>query len=181
MRSTRSTKAPSSTPAACSSLERPNKVENNSQLATPVNLQGTGPGGTPVQVTLDGPLPVPVAVDTFTVESQGGTGGSPALVGGQVLSGVGPVKLRSLTGYCSDPDEDAQYFVQLHDAAAAPLAPGANPLIVIPLRGGFQVFSIVQGVRFTDGIVVALSTTAGVFTAAASPWLIYYGIVGLEP
>lgn len=164
---------------------------NNSQLATPVNLQGTGPGGTPVQVEITDPLPLPVSIvlpttltvwtDTFVVESQGGTGGSPGLVGGQVLSGVGPVKLRSLTGYCSDPTEAAQYWVQLHDAAAAPLALGANPKIIVPLRGGYQAFSFVQGVRFDNGIVVALSTTEATFTAAATPWLIWYGIIGLEP
>ena len=155
-------------------------MENNSQLATPVNIQGTGPGGTPIEVAIE-PLPLPVEISSqFSVRSQGASGGSPALVDGVVLSAF-PCELRSLTGYCSDPNPAAQYWLQLHDAAAAPLAPGANPLVIVPLRGGYQAFSYVQPIRTFDGLVLALSVSEYVFAPAASPWLLYTVIVGLEP
>ena len=76
-------------------------------------------------------------------------------------------QLTTLTGYINDPVGAAQLYVQLHDLGATPIAAGAVPKVVIPVKG-VQLFSLTQGLTFNSGLVIGLSTTEWTFTAATA-------------
>lgn len=138
-------------------------MENNSQLATPVNLQGTGPGGTPIDVVVTpNPLPVTTLIPPYTqaFDRYGGAPKAESVI-------AGPCELRAVTGYVDAGAADVPLFIQLHELDALPVAGGAVPKVVIPvLRGG--TYSLVQALRFAPGLTIALSTTDWTYTAAGA-------------
>jgi hypothetical protein len=147
-------------------------MDNNSTAATPVNIMGSDPGS-PVAVTIDGPLPLPVTSTDFSEKHQVLGGAVPVV---QVVVSTEPCELRTLTGYNSNADTTLELYVQLHEAGAA-IAPGAVPAVVIPVKGR-QTFSLSQDLEFAH-LVLAISTTEFTFTAAAASMVyqVTYGIV----
>lgn len=137
-------------------------MDNNSKAATPVNLEAYE-GTDPIPVT-DAPPDLPVTHQRLS----GGV-----LVTQAVIAAV-PCELEAVVGYNSDPTVSDLLYVQLHNAAVA-IAPGAVPAVVIPV-GGTLPYSLAMELRFSAGIVIALSTTELTFTAPASPWLAYSAI-----
>jgi hypothetical protein len=118
------------------------------------------------------PLPLPVVLrdsTTYTVIVRAKSGA--ALVSQATLF-ANDCLLDVVGGYNSDPTASDLLYVQLHDAAAA-IAPGAVPAVVIPVYGGKTPYSFAIETIFLNGLVIALSTTELTFTAAASPWLAY--------
>jgi hypothetical protein len=156
-------------------------VDNNSKAATPVNLEGVGPGfpGLPVDATIVAPLPLPVLLASplpvpvqiqgvpYGVKRQAGTGG---LVQTQQLVSIVPCELNVCAGYNRDPSSATQLWVQLHDAAALVL-PGALPAVTFPVYGGNTPFSYAVDWAFAVGLVVAISTSELAFAAPAGNYL----------
>lgn len=135
-------------------------MDNNSKAATPVNL---------IAYLGSDPIPVIITDSGFPVSHQATSEGT--LVTQAVISAV-PCELADVAGFNGDPAVAIAHFVQLHDAAAA-IAPGDTPLAVFPVYG-MATYSMGVNLRFAAGIVIALSTTADVFTAPASDLLGYF-------
>lgn len=155
-------------------------MQNNANTATPVNIEGVGPGvALPVDATIVAPLPLPVGIVTplplpvqiqgvpYGVKRQDGTG---PLVQTQKVISVVPCELNVAAGYNRDPSATVQSWIQLHDAAALVL-PGATPVVMFPVYGGNSPFSYAVDWEFFVGLVIAISTTETIFTAPAGNYL----------
>lgn len=162
-------------------------MDNNSTAATPVNVVGGSGSGGAVEVEITAPLPLPIFIDAISLPVPVTT--TPAfpnkrqIIGGafpaeQVVVSAVACELQTLTGYNSDSDTETELFVQLHEAGAVPLAPGAIPLVIIPVKGR-QTFSLSQNLEFPE-LVLAISTTEFTFTGAGDV-MVYQATFGIAP
>jgi hypothetical protein len=84
-----------------------------------------------------------------------------------------------VAGYCADPNPANLYFVQLHDNPN-PIVPGDTPKVIVPVWGGYGVYSYAVETEFTNGgVQIALSTTELVFTAPAADYLTWNSLARL--
>lgn len=74
-----------------------------------------------------------------------------------------------ITGFNSHPTD--MLFVQVHDVSGATILDGATPVISIPVPGNFVGFSYGLQHLLAQGFLIAISTTALVFTAPAADYL----------
>jgi len=130
-------------------------MNNNSPVATPVNLAGVDP-------TFTGALPVVIVGSPIFSAPHDQYGGDPKVQ--SVIAGA-PCMLDTLTGYNSDPSS-AQLYVQLHEIDQLPIPPGNVPKVVIPVKGGKTPYSLSQKLTFSPGLAIGISTDEWTFVAA---------------
>jgi hypothetical protein len=149
-------------------------MDNNAKTATPVNLEGIGPGMPPLDVnaTIVAPLPLPVRIyplPVYSVDGQEFSGGT-LIVQQQVCAE--PCKLIVIAGMNADPTAGNLLFVQLHNVIGV-IPPGRVPEVVVAVYGGYTPYSFGVGLVFDTGLAIGLSSTLGTFTASATPYLTF--------
>lgn len=91
----------------------------------------------------------------------------PATLVDQLLVADRPCRFKELAGYANGTNGNAFYYVQLHDSASA-LVGNEVPKYEFPVVQEKGTFADSFRLDFEKGLVVALSTSQGKFTAGAT-------------
>jgi hypothetical protein len=158
-------------------------MNDNSKVATPVNLAGMSPGfpALPVDATIVAPLPLPVLPvgPTYNTKQQFITGG--AFQTAILLSAVA-CELQVIAGYSNEPTPNRLLWLQLFDLNVLPTTGVTNPQVIIPVYGLSAPFSFGMQLEFFDGLAVGLSLTETVYTRTdPDAWLAFSAIWKIAP
>lgn len=158
-------------------------MNDNSKVATPVNLAGVSPGfpALPVDATIVAPLPLPVLPlrPTYNTKQQFNAGGS--FQTSIVLSAV-PCELDVIAGYSSEPTPGRLLYLQLFDRDTLPVTGVTNPQVIIPVYGQRAIFSYGLQLEFTIGLAVGLSLSETVYDRTdPDAWLAFSSIWRIAP